>query len=119
MNGLPFFETLWQDGLYGLRQLRRSKSFTAVTTVTLAVGIGATTAIFSVVNMVLLRPLPYRDAGRLARVTERFAASLYGPGGCVGAGFRRVVTSQPGFSADRGLQLRRPRHEPIGGRRTR
>ena len=75
MNSLPLLEAIWQDSLYGLRQLRRNPNFTAVATVTLALGIGASTAIFSIVNAVLLRPLPYRDAGRLAWVTERFLAS--------------------------------------------
>ena len=101
MNGLPFFETLWQDGLYGLRQLRRSAGFTAVTTITLALGIGATTAIFSVVNMVLLRPLPYRDAGRLAWVTERFAASWFGPGGVLGPDFVEWLHQARLFSRSR------------------
>ncbi len=112
MNGLPFFETLWQDGLYGLRQLRRSAGFTAVTTITLALGIGATTAIFSVVNTVLLRPLPYRDAGRLAWVTERFAASWFGPGGVLGPDFvewlhhNRAFQQIEGFrSGDPGISL--------------
>src|ERR1700728_4863519 len=83
MNGPLFFETLWQDGLYGLRQLRRSASFTAVATITLALGIGATTSIFSVVNSVLRRPLPYRDPGGLVWVTERFVLS-HGPGYALG-----------------------------------
>jgi predicted permease len=64
-------ETLLQDSKYALRQLRKSPGFTSLAVVMLALGIGSTTAVFSVVEGVLLRPLPFRAAGRLVAVTEK------------------------------------------------
>jgi hypothetical protein len=65
-----FVETLWQDLRFATRMLRKSPVFTAVAVLTLTLGIGATTAIFSVVDGVVLRRLPYRDPSRLVSMYE-------------------------------------------------
>ena len=76
-RGIPWIENLVADLRYAVRALRHSPAFTAVVVITLALGIGANTAIFSVVRGVLLKPLPHRDGGRLLYLRQ----SMDGPAG--------------------------------------
>jgi len=76
MWSFRWIETVFQDLRFGLRMMARKPGFTAVAVLTLALGIGANTAIFSVVNAVLLRPLPFRNPGRIVAL---FNASTENP----------------------------------------
>jgi len=81
-------ETLRQDLSYGFRTLFKNPGFTAVAVLSLAIGIGANIAIFSVINALLLRPLPYQDADRLAILWQRspglnVAQDWFSPGQCL------------------------------------
>src|SRR5213593_384306 len=78
-RGLPMLETLMQDLRFGVRMLRKNPGFTAVAVFTLALGIGACTAIFSLINAALLRSLPFPDSDRLAVVWADKPGGNLGP----------------------------------------
>src|SRR5689334_23267023 len=80
-------DNLLQDVRYGIRTLLRQPGFAATAILTLALGIGATTAIFSVVNAVVLRPLPFDDPDRIVVVTNHYLKT----------GLRGATVSGPDF----------------------
>ena len=88
-RGLPWLADLPRDVRYAIRTLRRSPGFATVAVLTLALGVGATTAIYSVVDTVLLRPLPFADGDRLVRVVENVPSRVPG-----GPSMQRGVTHQ-------------------------
>ena len=86
-SSLPFIETCAQDLRYGWRVLTRAPGFSAAAVISLALGIGGTTAAFTLLDHVLLRPLPFSDPDRLVMLYQTQLASGYG----------RMVTSGPNF----------------------
>jgi hypothetical protein len=74
-----FLEDLWRDSVYAVRALRRTPGFTVTALLSLALGIGANTAIFSVLNTYLFRPMPVDDPGRLVAIYLTSARSGYEP----------------------------------------
>src|SRR6266404_5718098 len=81
------FEEVWQDLRFGVRMLRKSPGFTAIAVLTIALGIGATTAIFTVVDATLLEPLPYPQPEQLVSIQDNFP----------GIGAQDVGMSPPGW----------------------
>src|SRR5262249_12248555 len=80
-------QTLWQDLRYGARMLLRKRGFTVIAVITLGLGIGANTTMFSVINGMLLRPMPFKDPARLMHLDEKAPK----------AGFETAGLSVPDF----------------------
>jgi len=99
-----WLETLWQDLRFAFRMLRKNPGFTAVAVLTLALGVGANTAIFSVVYAVMLKPLPYADSGRIYTVFQQAAQESRNPQGLSYPMFVDLREHNAAFSDVAGVQ---------------
>jgi predicted permease len=107
-RSLPLLETLGQDIRFGIRQLRKNPGFTAVAVLTLALGIGANTAIFSLVDGILLRPLPYAEPERLVTFLQSYPSvglNRWGISQFLFANFREQARSFERSAAHTGVGL--------------
>ncbi len=104
LQGLPLIETFLQDTRYAFRMLRKNPGFTAVAVLTLALGIGANTAIFSVVYAVLLKPLPYANPDQLFNVFQAKPQEGVGGTGWSYANFAELREQNRVFSDMAGAQ---------------
>jgi predicted permease len=114
-RGLPLLETLMQDLRYALRLLRKNPGFTIVAVLTLALGIGANSAVFSAVNAVLLRPLPYPDSDRLMMAFLENPKNESGRSSYGVADFLAARDRQQSFSHFAGISLARKMFTYTGG----
>jgi putative ABC transport system permease protein len=92
-------QTLWQDLRYGARVLMKRPGFTLIAVITLSLGIGANTAIFSVVEAIFLRPVPFRDAERLVYLTSSFPGNTHGGDNFSYPDFQDLQSQQASFEA--------------------
>lgn len=108
-SGLAFLDSLWQDLRYGLRQLRRNPGFAAAAIITLALGIGANAAIFSFVDALMLRPLPYPQPSRIVHLSWRFPTrvnpDLSEPEFKFWRDHSNSFTSLAGISGEQGMEI--------------